>query len=122
MGSPQNSIFRIGTRESALALKQTHLIIEALKQHYPNHQFDIIPIKTTGDRHPNRSFLEFGSKGIFTTELQSALLNHDIDMAIHSLKDMTGGSPPGLSLSAFRQAESSRDVLISKDNISVTWL
>ena len=82
--------FRIGTRGSPLALVQTHEVINSLEYHHPRlkDRIQIIPIKTTGDTIVDRSLTDVGGKSLFTKEIEGALLDGTIDLAIHSMKDM----------------------------------
>lgn len=109
-------IFRIGTRGSPLALAQTEEVVRALKAHHPNlkKRFQIIPLKTTGDTIVDRSLVELGGKSLFTKEIEDALLEGGIDMAVHSMKDMAAEAPSGLSVLAMLEREDPRDALITR--------
>jgi hydroxymethylbilane synthase len=109
--------FRIGTRGSPLALAQTHEVIRALEHHHPNvsKRIQIIPIKTTGDTIVDRSLTDIGGKSLFTKEIESALLRGEIDLAIHSMKDMAAGQPIGLTVPSMLEREDPRDALITRD-------
>ncbi len=106
---------RIGTRGSPLALVQARetrsRLMAALRR--PEEDFDIIPIKTTGDLERDRPLNEIGGKGLFTKELEDALLAGRIDMAVHSMKDMPAHMPEGLVVSAVLPREDVRDAFIS---------
>lgn len=108
-----NVRFCIGTRGSALAMAQANLVEHALVRHNPGMQIDIRIIKTKGDRVQNKPLHEVGGAGLFTRELEKALLDEKIDVAVHSLKDLPATMRPGLSLAAVPQREDPRDVLIS---------
>ena len=102
----------IGTRGSQLALWQSSYVKAQLEHFHPNLKIDIKIIKTTGDTILNRSLVGLG-KGVFTKEIETALLNKEIDLAVHSLKDLPIELPDGLCISAYPKREDPRDVLIS---------
>ena len=106
----------IGTRGSKLALWQANFIKSEIKQLFPDIGVDLKIIKTTGDRITDRPLAMVGGKGLFVKEIESALLNNDIDIAVHSMKDMPGKLPQGLVIGAIPQRENPFDVLIAKDN------
>jgi len=85
--SPVNKIV-VGTRGSRLAMIQAGMVIAELSRMHPGLEFEPLAIRTTGDRRKRVSLEELGGTGIFVKELEEALLNGDIDMAVHSLKDM----------------------------------
>lgn len=107
---------RIGSRASELALVQAEIIIEMLRESYPQYEYEIIKIKTMGDKILDKTLSKIGGKGLFVKEIQAALLNDDIDLAVHSMKDMPAESPAELVLGAITKREDPRDVLIIKDN------
>ena len=106
---------RIGTRGSALALAQAHETRDRLAAAHglAAKDFEIVIIKTTGDQILDRPLAEVGGKGLFTKEIEEALLDGSIDLAVHSSKDMPTITPPGLVLSAFLPREDVRDAFIS---------
>jgi len=104
---------RIGTRGSPLALAQTQEVVNALKRKYPNLLIDIVPIKTTGDTIVDRSLTDIGGKSLFTKEIETALLKRDIDLAVHSMKDVAAEVPQGLTFPAMLEREDPRDALIT---------
>ncbi|WP_373532476.1 hydroxymethylbilane synthase [Vampirovibrio sp.] len=112
-----DKILRLGSRESPLALAQTHLVADALRKQWPKCQIEIQTFKTQGDLILDTALSKAGDKGLFVKELEVALLENRIDLAVHSMKDMPGDLPDGLSLVSFGQREDARDVLISKDSI-----
>lgn len=81
------------------------------------YQSELVPMSTTGDRQTQWNLSQKGGKGLFTKELEDALLHGDVDLAVHSAKDMPTECPPGLSLSAFAEREDPRDVLVLKKGI-----
>ncbi len=106
----------IGTRGSALALAQASETRARLMAAHdlPEEAFRIVVIATSGDRIQDRSLAEAGGKGLFTKELEEALLDGRIDMAVHSSKDMPTRLPDGLEISAFLEREDVRDVFIGR--------
>ena len=103
---------RLGTRESRLALVQSHLVAAPLRA--LGVEVDLVPIKTTGDRLAQVALADFGGKAMFVKEIEEALLDGRIDLAVHSLKDMPALLPDGLALAAFPAREDPRDVLVSR--------
>lgn len=108
-------IIRIGTRKSRLALVQTNIIIDRIREHAPELEFEIIPISTVGDEILDKPLIQFGGKGIFVDAFEEALLNHRIDLAVHSAKDMTMQLPEGLGIIGIPKREDPRDVLITRE-------
>jgi hydroxymethylbilane synthase len=111
----QAAKIRIGTRGSPLALAQTHLVVRRLAEaHKLNDEaFDVVVIKTSGDRILDRPLAEAGGKGLFTKEIEEALLARTIDLAVHSMKDMPTVLPGGLAIGAILEREDPRDAFIS---------
>ncbi len=109
---------RIGTRGSPLALAQAHEVRQRLSLAHglPESSLEIVVIKTTGDRIQDRPLAEAGGKGLFTKEIEEALLRGDIDLAVHSMKDMPTVLPEGLAITAILPREDVRDAFIS-----LTW-
>lgn len=108
-------LIRIGTRGSALALRQAELVAEALRRHWPGLEVELVPIKTSGDRFAQITLAEVGGKGLFVKEIEEALLAGRIELAVHSLKDLPGVVTEGLALAAFPEREDPRDVLITRE-------
>lgn len=108
-------LLRIGTRGSPLALAQAHTVRDRLAAAHGCAPDDIVirVIKTTGDQILDRPLSEAGGKGLFTKEIEEALLSHTIDIAVHSSKDMPTALPDGLALVAYLEREDVRDVFIS---------
>jgi hydroxymethylbilane synthase len=106
---------RIGTRGSRLALWQAGAVRDALgrAQALPAEAFEIVPIRTSGDRIQDRALLEAGGKGLFTKEIEEALLSGAIDLAVHSAKDMQTFLPEGLIIGAYLEREDVSDALIA---------
>ncbi|MTH35079.1 hydroxymethylbilane synthase [Paracoccus limosus] len=114
MPDPQNPL-RIGTRGSALALAQAHETRDRLMAAHglPEAAFQIVVIKTTGDRVLDRALKDIGGKGLFTREIEDALLAGDIDIAVHSMKDMPTLQPEGLVIDCYLPREDVRDAFVS---------
>jgi hydroxymethylbilane synthase len=110
-GDPGNGVFRIGTRGSDLALWQAHTIEARL--HELGVATDITIIKTKGDRIDNVPFSKMEGKGFFTKELEDAQLDGRVDLAVHSLKDLTTDQPAGLVLAALVGREDPRELLLA---------
>ncbi|MDZ4742742.1 MAG: hydroxymethylbilane synthase, partial [Verrucomicrobiota bacterium] len=110
------TLVRIGTRGSALALAQAHQMRELLERAHPKLRFEIQIIKTTGDKRQDLSLAKVSqsTKGLFTKELEVALLRRKIDLAVHSLKDLPVELPGGLILGAVPKREDVSDFFISK--------
>jgi hydroxymethylbilane synthase len=108
----------IGTRTSQLALWQTHHIKQQLEAHWPGLECRLETFLTTGDKSLDRPLPQIGGKGLFTAELENALHNGEIDLAVHSLKDLPIENTPGLALAAITARADVRDVLVAKNN----WL
>jgi hydroxymethylbilane synthase len=110
------TILRIGTRGSPLALAQARETQSRLMAAHglPEQAFEIVVIATSGDRIQDRPLSEAGGKGLFTKEIEEALLERRLDIAVHSSKDMPTTLPDGLELSAFLPREDARDAFIGK--------
>ncbi|AFK86656.1 MULTISPECIES: hydroxymethylbilane synthase [Thermoanaerobacterium] len=107
---------RVGTRGSELALTQTLIIINEIKKYKPDLKFEIVKITTKGDIVNEASLSEIGGKGLFIKEIEDALMNGEIDMAIHSMKDMPFEIPEGLKILPVFKREDPRDVFISRSD------
>src|SRR5258706_5823580 len=108
----------IATRGSALALAQANLVLAQCRTAFPKLRFDLKILKTTGDKLQTASLAQEGAslpKGLFTKELEVALLKHHADLAVHSLKDLPTELPAGLKLGAVGKRADVRDVLIYRD-------
>ncbi|MDY6836099.1 MAG: hydroxymethylbilane synthase [Chloroflexota bacterium] len=111
----------VGSRGSTLALRQTQTVIDHLRSVYPEYQFSLKKIKTKGDI---TSKLPYGSgeQGFFVKELEEALLSQDIDIAVHSLKDVPTVLTAGLELAAICHREEPNDALVSRSNVTLDQL
>lgn len=112
----------IGSRGSDLALWQTNFIKSELEKIFPEKQFEIRIIKTTGDKMLKVALSKIGDKGLFTKQLETALLEEEIDLAVHSLKDLQTEQPEKLKIGAVAKREKPFDVLISKKHASIDEL
>lgn len=116
------SKLRIGTRGSALALAQARMVQAALSPHGAEDAIEIVAIRTSGDRIQDRPLAEAGGKGLFTKEIEEALLGGSIDLAVHSAKDMPTVLPDGLLLAACLPREDVRDAFIGRKAASLREL
>ncbi len=107
----------IGTRGSKLALWQAEWVKNEIRKNNPFVNVEIVKIKTIGDRIVDRPLAMVGGKGLFVKEIEQKLLQGDIDLAVHSMKDMPGELPEGLTIGAVPLRENPFDVLISKEKI-----
>jgi hydroxymethylbilane synthase len=107
------TLLRLGTRKSKLALWQANFVKEKLEA--LGCRVEIVPITTTGDKILDAPLAKIGGKGLFVKEIENALLAGEIDLAVHSLKDVPITIPEGLTLSAITEREEPYDVLISRD-------
>ena len=108
-------LVRIGSRGSRLALTQAGLAAERLRR--PGVEIALVPITTAGDRDRTKPFGEIGSRGVFVKELEEALLDGRIDVAVHSAKDMTSTDADGLVVGAYLEREDPRDALCGADEL-----
>jgi len=112
----------IGTRDSALALRQTELAVEALRAASPALELQITPLRTEGDRRADVSLEQIGGEGVFVKDIERALLEHRIDLAVHSLKDMPPALPPGLTIGAVLPRGDARDALVGHGGAALSAL
>lgn len=117
-----NRAFVVGTRGSRLALHQTDLVAQALRAKQPDLQLDILEIRTEGDRKPELSLTTIGGQGVFVKELESALHRREIDIAVHSLKDVPAVVGDGLVLAAFLPRADPRDALVTREGVTLAKL
>ncbi len=106
---------KIGTRGSQLALYQANLTKKLLLDKFPEATVEIVIIKTKGDKILDVALSKIGDKGLFTKELETALLENEVDIAVHSLKDLPTTLPEGLKLGAVLERGEFRDALVSRD-------
>ncbi|XP_068213240.1 porphobilinogen deaminase-like [Palaemon carinicauda] len=106
------SVLRIGSRDSELAMKQTNMVKDALQKIHPNLKFEIVTMKTKGDKILDVALSKIGSKSLFTKELEVALENNQVDIVVHSLKDLPTTLPEGMVIGAVTEREDPRDAVI----------
>ena len=107
------NIIKIGTRKSKLALTQTDIVKDKIKQAFPELEVEIVKIDTKGDQILDKSLTSFGGKGVFTAELEAELLSGQIDIAVHSAKDMPMDFPEGLGIGAVLDRADVRDTFVT---------
>ncbi|WP_075982476.1 hydroxymethylbilane synthase [Bacillus massilinigeriensis] len=112
----------VGSRRSKLALTQTNWVIEQLKKIDSSFEFEVKEIVTKGDKILDVTLSKVGGKGLFVKEIEQAMLNEEIDMAVHSMKDMPAVLPEGLMIGCIPVREDHRDALISKNHIKLADL
>jgi len=113
---------RIGTRGSSLALAQTEWVRQRLVDRYPEIKVEVRVIKTSGDRLQTIPLEKIGAKGVFIKEIEDALLAGEIDLAVHSMKDLPTETHEGLTLAAVPERVDSRDVLVSREAAGLSQL
>ena len=113
--------FTIGTRGSRLATRQTEITLEALSVTHPDSAFDTRTISTSGDRS-QQSLAEIGGRGVFVIEIERALLDGEIDLAVHSLKDLPSAETDGLTIAAVLPRDDPRDALVARDGLPLSAL
>ena len=113
-----HSVIRIGSRESALAVRQAEIIRDLILEHEPETEIEIITMKTTGDKILDKSLEKIGGKGLFVKELDRALMEGRIDLAVHSLKDMPMEENEELPILAYGKREDPRDALIYRKGLT----
>ena len=107
-------VIRVGTRGSKLALIQAGHVRDAIARAVGRESAaELVRITTSGDRIQDRRLMDIGGKGLFTKEIEEALLEERIDCAVHSLKDMPAEGPPGLAIAAIPQRADPRDAFVS---------
>lgn len=115
-------VLTIGSRGSKLAVIQAKMVEASLRRAFPELEVSFKTVTTTGDRDSNRSLDEFGGQGVFVKELEQALTSGEIDLAVHSLKDVPTELGTGLKLSATLPREDPRDVLVSRSGLKLALL
>ena len=112
-------VIRIGSRKSRLAVMQAELIRAQIGRAYPGIRTELVTMKTTGDKILDQSLETIGGKGLFVEELDQALLDGTIDLAVHSLKDLPMEENEELPIAAYSVREDPRDVLIFRSGMEV---
>lgn len=107
-------VIKVVSRDSALAIWQTNFVVDSLRKVTDQYEFEIVSLKTKGDKVLDVSLAKIGDKGLFTKELEDGLLSGEMDFAVHSLKDIPTVLPEGLQLSAMLTRHNPADVLISE--------
>jgi len=118
----KDDALKLGTRGSPLAMRQAELVARALRNRWPDLEVTLIPIKTSGDKLLDVQLAQVGGKGLFVKELEEALLADQIDLAVHSLKDLPVTLPSGLRLGAIMVREDPLDALVARDGLQFTGL
>ena len=111
---------RLGTRGSPMALWQARWVAAALRTHHPGLTTEIVMIRTAGDRNRHDPLSRIGGKGLFVKDIEEALLRQEIELAVHSMKDMPTTLPPGLHLSAVPPRDDVRDAFVGRDGRRLT--
>ena len=107
-------VVKVVSRDSALAMWQTNFVIDCLREATDAYDFEVVSLKTKGDKILDVSLAKIGDKGLFTKELEDGLLSGEMDFAVHSLKDIPTVLPEGLQISATLKRHNPADVLISE--------
>ncbi|KAM0328783.1 hypothetical protein ACHAQA_005197 [Verticillium albo-atrum] len=115
--SPASTI-RIGTRRSALAVRQTELVIKDLERIRPDYAYETHAMQTLGDKDQITALYNFGGKGLWTNELEAKLTNNELDIIVHCLKDMPTTLPEGCIIGAVTERENPHDVVVFKDTVA----
>jgi hydroxymethylbilane synthase len=118
--APTHPHVRLGTRGSPMALWQARWVAEALRTHYPGLTTELVVIRTAGDRNRQDPLPRIGGKGLFVKDIEDALLRQEIELAVHSMKDVPTTLPPGLHLSAVPPRDEVRDAFVGRDGRRLT--
>ncbi|MBF0474949.1 MAG: hydroxymethylbilane synthase, partial [Deltaproteobacteria bacterium] len=118
----QKKIIKIGTRGSKLALVQANWVADQIRSHHPGTEVDLVIIKTTGDKILDVPLAKVGGKGLFVKEIEDALQDRRVDLAVHSMKDVPTEIPAGLGIRVITEREDPRDVLITHQDGGVQGL
>jgi hydroxymethylbilane synthase len=109
------NVIKIGTRGSPLAVWQAEWVRDRLLALYPQYKTELVKIKTTGDKILDVPLAKVGGKGLFVKEIETALLEGQIDLAVHSMKDMPAEIPPGLCIGVVPERENPLDIVITRN-------
>ena len=116
------TVIRIGTRKSQLALWQANHVADLLKENHPEVEVELIKITTSGDKFVDAPLSQAGGKGLFLKELEQAMFDNEIDLAVHSMKDVTVTLPEGLHIGAILERHDVRDALVCTANTTIDQL
>ncbi|KAM3921426.1 porphobilinogen deaminase [Leptodactylus fuscus] len=108
----RRNVIRVGTRKSQLARIQTDSVVEKLTNKFPQADFEIVAMSTTGDKILDTALSKIGEKSLFTKELENALERNEVDLVVHSLKDLPTSLPPGFTIGAVCKRESPYDAVV----------
>lgn len=111
-------VINVGTRKSPLALAQTEIVVSALQALFPTLRFPVHSMTTTGDRDQNTALYNFGGKGLWTSQLEDRLVRGELDVVVHSLKDIPTSLPAGCVLGCVTKREDPRDTLVIKRQLA----
>jgi len=114
--------FILATRKSLLALTQSEWVGSEIERRWPGIEIELLKVVTKGDKILDVPLAKVGGKGLFVKEIEDALLRHEADLAVHSLKDCPTELPDGLEVSVFPEREDPRDAFISRDGIKLSQL
>ena len=104
---------KIGTRKSKLTLAQTNIVVNEIKNYFPSINIQVVHFTTKGDKVLNKPLINIGGKGVFVTEIEDALINKEIDLAVHSAKDLPLQLQDNLTISAVLERGNYRDTLVT---------
>lgn len=104
---------KIGTRKSKLALAQTNMVVNEIKKYFPSINIEVVHFTTKGDKVLNKPLINIGGKGVFVTEIEDALINKEIDLAVHSAKDLPLQLQDNLTISSVLKRGNYRDTLVT---------
>lgn len=108
---------RVGTRASKLARLQTQIVVDKLQAYFPDEKLEVVLVTTGGDKIVNKPIAELGFRGVFVKELEEALLAEQVDIVVHSLKDLPTDILPGLTVAAVLEREDPRDILATLNGL-----
>src|ERR1700709_881139 len=108
----KTSTIKVGTRESQLAQVQTAIVTAAIKAKHPDIEIEVVFVTTRGDKTQDRPIAALGTRGVFVKELEEALMAREVDLVVHSLKDLPTDLPDGLCLASVLNRADARDVLV----------
>lgn len=113
---------KIGTRKSKLALAQTNMVVNEIKKYFPSINIEVVHFTTKGDKVLNKPLINIGGKGVFVTEIEDALLNKEIDLAVHSAKDLPLQLQDNLTISSVLKRGNYRDTLVTVKGKEIDFL